>query len=123
MKSFYKAVIKDLQKKLLVEDVLLMTLACLNPLEQKAADSLQYCRVVASHMPNIQSGEEMKVGDELIRYQEMNVTDDNQSLCVDHFWKEVFTKKDNCEDQFDVLPKMVKCALALCNSSADVGRF
>ena len=42
MKAFYKAVIKDLQKKLLVEDVLLRALTCLNPLEQKAADSLQH---------------------------------------------------------------------------------
>ena len=63
MKAFYKAVIKDLQK-LLVEDVLLRALTCLNPLEQKAADSLQHCRVVASHMPSIQPGEEMRVGDE-----------------------------------------------------------
>ena len=65
----------------------------------------------------------MKVGGEWIRYQEMNVTDDDQSLCVDHFLKEVFTKKDNCEDQFEVLPKMVKCTLALCNSNADVEMF
>ena len=62
MKVFYKVVIKDLQK-LLVEDVLLRTVTCLNPLEQTAADSLKHCRVVASHMPIIQAGEEMKVGD------------------------------------------------------------
>ena len=62
MKAFNKAVIKDLQK-LLVEDVLMRALTCLNPLEQKAADSLQYCGVVASHMPSIQPGEEMKVGE------------------------------------------------------------
>ena len=64
----------------------------------------------------------MKVGDEWIRSQEMNVTEDDQSLCVDHFWKKVFTKKDNHGDQFEVLPKMVKCALALCHSNADVER-
>ena len=58
---FYKAVIKDLQK-LLVEDVLLRVLTCLNPLEQIAADSFQHCRVAASHMPHIQPDEEMKVG-------------------------------------------------------------
>ena len=34
--------------------------------------------------------------------------------------KKVFTKKDNCRDQFDVLPKMFKYALALCHSNADV---
>ena len=42
MKAFYEAVIKDLQKKLLVEGVLLRALTCLNPLEQKAADSLEH---------------------------------------------------------------------------------
>ena len=122
MKVFYKAAFKDLQKKFLVEDVLLRALACLNPLEQKAADSLQHCRVVASHMPGIPPGEEMKVGDEWIRYQEMNVTEDDQSLHVDHFWNKVFTKKDNCGDKFEVLPKMVKCALTLYYSNADVER-
>ena len=55
MKAFYKAVIKDVQKKLLVEDVLLRALTSLNPLEEKAADSLQHCRVVASHMPKYSS--------------------------------------------------------------------
>ena len=33
--------------------------------------------------------------------------------------EKVFTKKDNCGDQFEVLPKMVKCALALFHSNAD----
>ena len=83
MKAFYKAVTKDLQKKLLEEDVLLRALTCLNPLEQKAAYSLKHFKVVASHMPSIQPGEEMKEGNEWIRYQEMNMTEDDQSL---HVW-------------------------------------
>ena len=36
--------------------------------------------------------------------------------------KKVITKKDNCGDQFEVLPKMVKSALALCHSNADIER-
>ena len=51
-----------------------------------------------------------------------NLTEDDQSLHVDHFWKEVFIKKDNWGDQFEVLPKMLKYALALCHSNADVER-
>ena len=39
---------------------------------------------------------------------------------MNHFLKKVFTKNDNCGDQFEVLPKVVKCALALCHSNADV---
>ena len=42
MKAFYKAVIKDLQKKLQIEGVPLRALTCLNPLDQKAADSFQH---------------------------------------------------------------------------------
>ena len=106
MKVFNKTVFKDLQKKLLVEDVLLRALTGINPLEQKAAGSFQHCRVVASHMPSFQPGEEMKIGYEWIRYQKMNVTEDNQSLHVDHFWNKVFTKKVNCGDQFKVLPNI-----------------
>ena len=96
MKAFYKAVIKDLQEKLLVEDVLLRALTCLNPLEQKTGDSLQYCMVVAGCMPSIQPEEEMKAGDNWIRYPEMNVTDD-QSLHVDCFWKKCSLRKITVE--------------------------
>ena len=106
IKVFYKAVIKDLQKKLPVEDILLRAPTFLNLLEHKAADLPQHCSVVASYMPSVQPGEEMKVGDEWTRYQEMNVTEDDQSLHVDHFWNKVFTKRDNCGDQFEVLPKL-----------------
>ena len=91
-------------------------------MEQKAADSLQHCDVVDSHMPNIQPGEEMKLGDEWIRYQDMTVTEDDQGLHVDYFWNKVFTKKDTCGGQFEVLLKMVKCDLALYYSNPDVER-
>ena len=33
----------------------------------------------------------MRVGEEWIRYQEMNVREDDQSLLVDHFWKRKIT--------------------------------
>ena len=38
----------------------------------------------------------MKVGDRVDQIPRMNVTEDDQSLHVDHFWNEVFTKNDNC---------------------------
>ena len=43
-------------------------------------------------------------------------------LRVYHFWHKVFTKADASGDQFSVLPKMIKCALAPCHSNADVER-
>ena len=41
---------------------------------------------------------------------------------VDHFWNKVFSKTDESGDKFIILPKMVKCALVLCHSNADVER-
>ena len=52
MVSFYKEAIKDLQKKLALEYFLLKSLTCLNPRNQRSPDSLQHCKVVASHMPS-----------------------------------------------------------------------
>ena len=94
---FHKAVIRDLQKELLIEDVLLRAPDMSRSIGQKAADSLQHCRVAVSHRPSIQPGEEMKVGGEWIRYQEMNVTEDDQNLCVDHFWKKCSPRKITVE--------------------------
>ena len=107
MRAFYKAVITDLQKKLLV-DVLLRALTCLNPLEQKAAESLQHCRVAASHMPSIQPGEEVKVGDKWIRYQEMNVTEDEQSSCGSLLEKKCSPRKITVEISLKFCQKCFK---------------
>ena len=40
-------------------------------------------------------------------------------LRIDHFWDKIFCQIDEC-DHFEDLPKMVKCALALSHSNADV---
>ena len=89
MRSFYKAVIKHLQKMLPIEDVVLQALSCLNPREQKSPDGLQYCKVIARAMPSIADEDEVKVGDEWISYQEMELKDD-------HFWHRIFSKYDEC---------------------------
>ena len=61
--------------------------------------------VVASHMPSIQPGEEIKVGDDWIIYQEMNVTEDDQSLHVDHFWKKCSPGKMTVEISLECCQK------------------
>ena len=67
------------------------------------------CRLISTMQSSCQSYAKYSIwrrsesGNEWIRYQEMNVTEDDQSLWVDHFWKKVFTKKDNSGDQFEVL--------------------
>ena len=62
------------------------------------------------------------MGDEWSHYMEVEIKEEDLSLRVDHFWRKVFGGIDSSGDKFVVLPKMVKCALALCHSSADVER-
>ena len=73
-------------------------------------------------MPCITGDEKVKVGDKWIRYQEIEINDDDIQGCIDHFWHRIFNIPDKCRDFFEVLPKMVKCALVLCHSNADVER-
>ena len=122
MKSFYRAVIKDLQKMMPIEETLLKALTCLNPKEQKEYNSLQHCRVVAREMPSILPEEEVIAGDEWARYQELKLTDEDLKLRIDKYWHNIFNRRDESGDSFVVLPKMVKCALSLCHSNADVER-
>ena len=61
-------------------------------------------------------------GNELIRYQEFEVTDDKLKLRIDKYWHKIFSRRDDSGDSFVVLTKMVKCALSLCQSNADVER-
>ena len=122
MKSFYRAVTKDLKKMMPIEDTLLKALTCLNLKEQKGYNSLQHCRVVAREMPSVQPEEEIITGDEWIRYQEFEVTNDDLKLRIDKYWHKIFSRRDDSGDNFVVLPKMVKCVLSLCHSNADVER-
>ena len=77
MVSFYKEVIKELQKKLPLKSVLLKALTCLNPRNQRAHDLLQYCKVVASQIPCLEPQEVVTVGDEWIHYQELNMGEED----------------------------------------------
>ena len=78
--------------------------------------------VVASEMPNVQPEEEITAGGEWIRCQELEVTEDDVKLRIDRFWHKIFSRTDASGDHFVILLKMVKCALALCHSNADVER-
>ena len=98
MKSFYRGVIKDLQKMRPIEDTLLKALTCLNPKEQTGYNSLQHCRVVTREMPSVQPEEEIIAGDEWIRYQEFEATDDDLKLRIDKYWHKIFSRGDDSED-------------------------
>ena len=53
------------------------------------------------------------------KVQEMELKDEKLKLCVDHFWHRIFSKCDECGDNFKALSKMVKCALVLSHSNVD----
>ena len=89
---------------------------------QKAPKSLQYCKVLAHEMPSVAPEDEVKAGDEWVKYMDMDISQIDQKGRVDHFWKSIFEKAEPVDNPFVVLPKMVKCALTLCHSNADVER-
>ena len=97
-------------------------LTCLSAKEKDAIDSLQHCRVVVSQMPSLDSSEELTAGDEWVHYQELKIKEEDLKLRVDPFWSKLFDSTDASEDRFVVLPKMVKCALSLSHSNADIER-
>ena len=60
-------------------------------------------------------------GDEWwIGYQELELTEDDLKLRLDHFWYKVFSKADPVGEQFAILLKMLKYALLLCHSNANM---
>ena len=63
--------------------------------------------------PSLSEEEQITVGDEWAHYMEVEIKEEDLSLRVDHFWRKVFGGIDSSGNNFVVLPKMVKCALAL----------
>ena len=102
-----------------LDNILLRSLSCLNPREQRGQYSMQFC---TQNMSGLSEEEQITVGDEWAHYMEVEIKEEDLSLRVDHFWRKVFGGIDSSGDMFVVLPKMVKCALALCHSNADVER-
>ena len=62
-------------------------------------------------MPSLSEEEQITVADELARYMEVEIKEEDLSLRVDHFWRKVFGGIDSSGDKFVVLYKMVKCQL------------
>ena len=71
-------------------------------------------------MASLSEEEQITVGDGWAHYMEVEIKEEDLNLRVDHFWRKVFGGIDSSGDKFVVLPKMVKCVLALCHSNIDV---
>ena len=80
-------------------------------------DSFKYCRVVANQMPSVDNSEKT-----FSRRWVGMISDIGINLWVDYFWCKVFAHTDASGDKFLVLPQLVKCALSLSHSNADVER-
>ena len=70
---------------------------------------------ITKKLSSITGEEQVKVGDEWLRYQEMDVMNEDLEVRVDYFWNKIFSKTDESGDKFIISPKMVKCALFLCH--------
>ena len=113
MRCFYKVVNGYLPKVLSMDDVLLEALICLTPRDQKSVHGLQNCKKVGKEIPSIMAEEQIIVGHEWYRYQEMELMNEDMEGRADHFWNKIFRRTDVSGDKFIILSKRVKCALAL----------
>ena len=52
---------------------------------QKAPKSLQYCKVLAHEMPSVAPEDEVKAGDEWVKYMDMDISQIDQKGRGDHF--------------------------------------
>ena len=100
MKPLYRVVIEGFQKFMPIEDTLLKALTHLNPREQKTYNSLQYCRALASEIPSVQPEVQVTAGNEWIRYQEFEMTEDDVKVRIDNFWHKIFSKIDTSGEHF-----------------------
>ena len=110
--------IKDLHTKLPLNDELLLALSCLDAKMQIAPKSLQLYKVLAHEMPSVAPEDEVKAGDEWVKYMDMDISQIDQKGRVDQFWKSIFEKAETVDNPFFVLPKMVKCAFTLFKKMA-----
>ena len=75
-----------------MDDVLLEALRCLNPREQKSTNRCEYCVTIAKELPSVTAAEAVRVGNEWVRYQEIDLTNEDLEVRVDHFWNKCSTK-------------------------------
>ena len=75
---------------LLLDNIVLRSLSCLNPREQRGTIFNAICMVVAQNMPSLFEEEQIALSDEWAHYMEVEIKEEDLSLRVDHFWRKVF---------------------------------
>lgn len=133
MRKFYVTVVAYLLKKLPFQNTLLKDLSCLHPSMQKEATCVGAVRRISKKLPHVITEEEISlITDEWKIYQEADIPlswseesyeDETNSVRVDHYWRSVFQMKlSTGEVKFNILPKLVKTALALAHGNAHLER-
>ena len=56
-------------------------------------------------MPSVAPEDEVKAGDELVKYMDMDISQIDQKGRVDHFWKSIFEKAEAVHNPSTVLLK------------------
>ena len=118
MKNFLVAVRSYLQKKLPLQDKLLISAACLHPVNRKKHSSDRNIEYLASLFPHVVKEEEIsKVRDEWMMYE----SDDHNR--VDHWWRSIFKLKTLIgERKYPMLEKLIKSVLSLHHANSAVER-
>ena len=129
IRSFFTTVIEYMQKSLELKNPLLEALSCLQPKQRTKGLSVQKIRLVGSQLPSVNSEELTLLTDEWRIYAETDIPEewiqkaDGSVVRVDHYWHKVLQLKTPLgKEKFDVLAKVVKCALSLSHGNADSER-
>ena len=123
MKNFLGTVSSCLQKKLPLQDKLLISAACLHPVNQKKHSSGRNIEYLASLFPHVVKEEEIsKVLDEWMMYEsDDKVEEIGEHNRIDHWWRSIFKMKTLIgERKYPMLEKLIKSLLCLHHANSAV---
>ena len=125
MKNVLVAVSSYLQEKLPLQDKLLISAACLHPVNRKKHSSGWNIEHLASLFPHVVKEEEIsKVRDEWMIYgSDDKVEEIGEHNRVDHWWRSIFKMKILIgERKYPMLEKLIKSVLSLDHANSAVER-
>ena len=125
LKNFLVAASSYLQKKLPLQDKLLISAACLHPANRKKHSSGRNIEYLAGLFPHVVKEEEIsKVHDEWMIYEsDDKVEEIGEHNRVDHWWCSIFKMKTLIgERKYPMLEKLIKNVLSLHHANSAVER-
>ena len=124
MLKFFVSCATFLQRKLPLDNMILVAASCLHPDSRKMQKTVRQIEYLAKMFPHvIEEASISQMKDEWKIYQ---AEDDNKIVVdtkerVDHYWRKIFRiTSSSGAPKYVTLPKLVKSVLSLQNSNADV---